>query len=104
MPEPRSGAVALHRRHGMVDKTLHEHAPALSEPSQPTRSRSCLSKCAKDSGHFRPISRSAVTVRSCSPNWTNASPPLGPAADYRLRGAAVGEPIRDLKPEKVGDL
>jgi hypothetical protein len=43
---------ALHRRHGMVDKTLHEHAPALSEPSQPTRSRSCLSKCAKDSGRF----------------------------------------------------
>jgi transposase len=52
MPEPSSGAVALHRRHGMVDKTLHEHAPALSEPSQPTRSRSCLSKCAKDYGHF----------------------------------------------------
>jgi hypothetical protein len=41
-----------HRRHGMVDETLHEHAPALSEPSQPTRSRSCPSKCAKDSGHF----------------------------------------------------
>jgi putative transposase len=54
MPEPGSGAVALHRRHGMVDKTLHEHAPALSEPSQPTRSRSSLSKCAKDSGHFWP--------------------------------------------------
>src|SRR6516162_2936851 len=57
LPEPRSGAVALHRRHGMVDKTLHEHAPALSEPS--SRSRSCLSKCAKDSGHFlRGIGRS----------------------------------------------
>ena len=26
----------------MVDKTLHEHAPALSEPGQPTWSRSCL--------------------------------------------------------------
>ena len=40
MPEPGSGAVALHCRHGMVDQTLHNPEPQLPD------------KGAKDSGHF----------------------------------------------------
>ena len=48
---------------GTAWSTKRYNAPALSQPSQPTRSRSCLNKCAKDSGHFS----SAVFPTRCLP-------------------------------------
>ena len=50
-------AAARLRRHGVVSQVLHEHAASLSAASHANRSRR-LTKCAKDSGHYPPISQS----------------------------------------------
>jgi hypothetical protein len=44
---------AARREDGMVSQVLHEHAASLSAASHANRSRR-LTKCAKDSGHYRP--------------------------------------------------
>ena len=51
MPQPGCNSAALHRRIGLVDQTIHEHAPPLSNPGRTNRSRRLI-KCAKESGRY----------------------------------------------------
>ena len=54
LPEPGRSPAALHRRNGMVNQALHEHAAALPAAGHANRSRRLI-KCAKDSGHYRSL-------------------------------------------------
>ena len=58
----------LHRRVGLIDQTIHEHAPSLSNPGRTNRSRRLI-KCAKESGRYR--SPTAITSSIWSGNGSD---------------------------------
>ena len=53
MSQPRCSPATLHRTNSMVDEAIHEHAASLPAAGHANRSRRCLIKCAKNSGHYR---------------------------------------------------
>ena len=80
LPEPGRSPAALHRRNGMVNQALHEHAAALPAAGHANRSRRLI-KCAKDFGHYP---KRISIVSSLNALSGLASGPLAP----RSKGAA----------------
>src|SRR3974390_1054690 len=66
MSQPGRGTAALHRRNGVVNQALHEHAAAVSTADHANRSRRLI-KCAKDSRHYpgKKTSGAQIVIDSC---------------------------------------